>query len=173
MSLEKRTIERVPLEFPNKVSVTSEGEEQGDYKFAICNECAGYAFIDAPQPLPEDTPVKIGLVLPRDKLKSLKGKIVRVMIPEVMDQNEKCRTAINLDGNSQVLPAELSKVSSNGLTKREKEILDKIASGNSNKDIADELYISLHTVKMHIYNIFRKIDVSSRTQAALWSAEQF
>ena len=62
---------------------------------------------------------------------------------------------------------------SNTLTQREQEILDKVAHGNSNKDIADELYISRHTVKTHIYNIFRKIDVSSRIQAALWSVEQF
>lgn len=57
------------------------------------------------------------------------------------------------------------------LTGRQKAILSLIASGASNQSIADTLCISTHTVKTHIYNIFRKIDVPSRTQAALWAAK--
>lgn len=56
------------------------------------------------------------------------------------------------------------------LTLREKEILYKIASGESNKEIADALCISLHTVKSHIYNIYRKIGVENRMRAAHWVA---
>jgi len=57
------------------------------------------------------------------------------------------------------------------LTARQKTILALIAAGSSNQKIADQLCISTHTVKTHIYNIFRKIDVPSRTQAALWAAK--
>lgn len=57
------------------------------------------------------------------------------------------------------------------LTARQKTILSLVASGASNQKIADKLCISTHTVKTHIYNIFRKIDVPSRTQAALWAAK--
>lgn len=57
------------------------------------------------------------------------------------------------------------------LTARQKTILSFIASGASNQAIADGLCISTHTVKTHIYNIFRKINVPSRTQAALWAAK--
>ena len=57
------------------------------------------------------------------------------------------------------------------LTARQKTILSLIAAGASNQAIADQLCISTHTVKTHIYNIFRKIDVPSRTQAALWAAK--
>ncbi len=57
------------------------------------------------------------------------------------------------------------------LTFREKEILFHLAAGAGNQEIASTLYISLHTVKTHIYNIFRKINVKNRLQASLWAAK--
>jgi LuxR family transcriptional regulator of csgAB operon len=57
-----------------------------------------------------------------------------------------------------------------GLTPREVEILAMVAAGAKNEEIADRLCISPHTVKTHIYNIFKKINVPNRLQAALWAA---
>jgi DNA-binding NarL/FixJ family response regulator len=56
------------------------------------------------------------------------------------------------------------------LTAREEEILTMISAGLTNEAIAEQLFISSHTVKTHLYNIFRKIKVPNRLQAALWAA---
>jgi DNA-binding NarL/FixJ family response regulator len=58
-----------------------------------------------------------------------------------------------------------------GLSSRELEILALISIGSNNCEIADKLYISPHTVKTHLYHIFKKINVPSRLQAALWAAK--
>jgi LuxR family transcriptional regulator of csgAB operon len=58
-----------------------------------------------------------------------------------------------------------------GLTPREEEILMEIASGASNAEISEALNISYHTVKTHISNIFAKINVPNRFQAALWAVK--
>ena len=55
------------------------------------------------------------------------------------------------------------------LTKRELEVLIQIAKGLFNKEIADSLLISERTVKNHISNIFKKINVNDRTQAAVFA----
>jgi DNA-binding NarL/FixJ family response regulator len=57
------------------------------------------------------------------------------------------------------------------LTSREREILLLPASGAKNSDIAKKLYVSPHTVRTHLHNIYRKIDVPDRFQAILWAAE--
>ena len=57
----------------------------------------------------------------------------------------------------------------NSLTKRELEVLIQVANGMFNKEIATSLSISERTVKNHLSNIFKKIDVSDRTQAAVFA----
>lgn len=57
------------------------------------------------------------------------------------------------------------------LTDRQTEILAMIAVGSTNEEIADKLCISPHTVKTHLYKIFKKINVPNRVQASLWAAK--
>lgn len=55
------------------------------------------------------------------------------------------------------------------LTRREIEVIALIAEGLNNKEIADKLFISEKTVKNHVSNLFKKINVSDRTQAAIFA----
>lgn len=59
-----------------------------------------------------------------------------------------------------------------GLTAREREVLECIARGDSNKSIARRLGLSAHTVKRHVANLLDKLDLSSRGQAAAWWRNQ-
>src|SRR5258707_14507634 len=52
-----------------------------------------------------------------------------------------------------------------GITKREQEVLQLIAAGMSNKEIAEKLFVSTSTIKTHTSNLFLKLDASRRTQA--------
>jgi two-component system, NarL family, response regulator LiaR len=56
------------------------------------------------------------------------------------------------------------------LTERETDVLKLIARGRANKQIARELFVAMSTVKTHVNNLYRKLGVSSRTQAALYAA---
>jgi DNA-binding NarL/FixJ family response regulator len=64
------------------------------------------------------------------------------------------------------LAAQLAEhMSDEDLTSREIEVLDHIAGGNRNRDIADKLFITEETVKVHIKHIMEKLGASDRTQA--------
>lgn len=71
--------------------------------------------------------------------------------------------------NSRLINRNIDKDKIDSLTKREIEILKQIAGGRFNKEIADSLNITERTVKNHISNLFKKIDVNDRTQAAVFA----
>lgn len=71
--------------------------------------------------------------------------------------------------NSKMINRNIDKEKINSLTKREIEVLIAISAGLLNKEIAINLGISERTVKNHISNIFKKIDVADRTQAAVFA----
>ena len=69
------------------------------------------------------------------------------------------------DGSS--IHAELGE----GLTGREMAVLKAVAAGLSNQAVAKHLWVTDHTVKFHLTNIFRKLQVSNRTEAARWAQQ--
>ena len=58
-----------------------------------------------------------------------------------------------------------------GLSKREMEVLQYLAQGHSNQEIADQLFVSLNTIKTHLNNLYVKLDVNRRTQAVVKARE--
>lgn len=71
--------------------------------------------------------------------------------------------------NNRLVARDMDKDKIDSLTGREIEVLSQLANGKFNKEIATSLNISERTVKNHISNIFKKIGVSDRTQAAVFA----
>ncbi|MEX1138456.1 MAG: LuxR C-terminal-related transcriptional regulator [Bacteroidota bacterium] len=72
------------------------------------------------------------------------------------------KMVIGPDPNFRVNDWELQRL---GISKREREVLESMARGLSNQEIADSLFISLSTVKTHSSNLFQKLGAERRTQA--------
>jgi DNA-binding NarL/FixJ family response regulator len=68
-----------------------------------------------------------------------------------------------------VIPAAPAVDDSPGLTRRELEILQLVAEGHSNAQLARMLWVTEQTVKFHLSNIYRKLNVSNRTEASRWA----
>jgi len=66
----------------------------------------------------------------------------------------------------------LSETLENPLTKREQEILALVANGKSNQEIAENLYITPGTVRVHVHAILQKLEVRDRTQAAIMAIQK-
>lgn len=67
-----------------------------------------------------------------------------------------------------ITPSDTSPLSS--LTGRELEVLSGIVAGRSNPELADDLFVSVNTVKFHVTNVLRKLRVKSRIEAAVLAA---
>ncbi len=93
---------------------------------------------------------------------SYAGSILVVM-PDVFAEDEKSEPLYELE--------KFETKDMRTLTAREREILLLIASGKCNKNIARELDISDGTVKVHVKNMMRKLNVHSRLEAAVWALE--
>ena len=87
----------------------------------------------------------------------------------IMENNPYIQPSLIPALKSRLVVRDIDKEKLEALTKREMEILTQVASGMFNKEIANNLDISERTVKNHISNIFKKIDVSDRTQAAVFA----
>lgn len=86
-------------------------------------------------------------------------KLSRPKIETVVVEKE-----VYLTKNENFVP-NTSLISKLELRKRELEILDLLAQGHSNQEIAAKLFVSLSTVKTHLQNLFEKLEVKRRTQA--------
>lgn len=102
-------------------------------------------------------------------LKDSESSELKKAIQTVMDGNSYIQPNLIPALNNRLINRDADKEKIYSLTKREIEVLILIANGMFNKDIATQMNISERTVKNHISNIFKKIDVADRTQAAVFA----
>lgn len=102
-------------------------------------------------------------------LKDSGSQELKQAISVIMDGESYIQPSLLPALNSRLINRDIDKEKLESLTKREMEILTQVAGGMFNKEIAINLNISERTVKNHISNIFKKIDVSDRTQAAVFA----
>lgn len=102
-------------------------------------------------------------------LKDSNSSDLKNAIDTIMNGKSYFQPSLISDMNSKISDRNVDVERSKSLTKRELEILIQVAKGMLNKEIAINLDISERTVKNHISNIFKKINVSDRTQAAIFA----
>ena len=102
-------------------------------------------------------------------LKDSESEILKNAIFTVCDGENYIQPELIPILNSRMINRDIDREKIKTLTKREIEVLKAIAAGLLNKEIAIKLGISERTVKNHISNIFKKIDVADRTQAAVFA----
>ena len=168
----KRGSERFNLELPVNLKVTDPKTRKASLKLKTENISSSGALISADLPLAVGTTLEIDIDIPLEALKALKGDHAKVALKGEVVRISGRGTALAFGRDCQFQYVfQEAEDDASGLTDREKEILDLIAAGYSNQQIADELFISPHTVKTHLHNIFKKINVKRRLQAALWAAQ--
>lgn len=114
-----------------------------------------------------DWPNLSGLFFRRDPLQQLVSGIRRVLQGEMWLPRQLMSELLCYYRDSQ--PQGRRQVV--GLTLREQEILRYLMTGASNGEIANSLFVSEHTIKSHLYNVFKKIHVKNRLQAVQWAKE--
>lgn len=102
-------------------------------------------------------------------LKDSESAELKKAIVSILDGENYIQPSLIPALNSRLVNRDIDKEKIEALTKRELEVLIQVANGMFNKEIAINLDISERTVKNHISNIFKKIEVNDRTQAAVFA----
>ena len=114
-----------------------------------------------------------GIFYEDDSLDALKRGIRAILSGELWFSRDIISASLSSFVNKNNIHASQKEGDKIGLTKREKEILKLIALGKNNENIAGGLNISTLTVKTHVSNIYRKINVPNRIQAIFWATKNF
>ncbi len=136
--------------------------------------------------LPEAKVIVMGLILPRaDVLQFVKAGASGFVQKEA-SFDDFLKTIRTIAGGTKVLPPTLTgslfsqivedaarngKVQLNDvrITKREREIIDLISEGLSNKEMAQKLHLAIHTVKSHVHSVLEKLALHTRLQVAIYA----
>lgn len=124
-------------------------------------ETAQFPVLDSNKDVIDAVNLPISTAAMKDQIKTLQDRIVE--LEKTVKNHDTCRTPART--------SEQLKATDFNLTDREIEILELIAKGNTNNEISGLLFISPHTVKSHMINIFNKLGVNDRTQAAVLTTQ--
>jgi DNA-binding NarL/FixJ family response regulator len=104
-------------------------------------------------------------------LKTAQPTDVAATIRQTFDHSVFLAKQQHVNGNGYVPHIEPDVVEDDdvGLTRREREILALVSEGHSNRELAQMIWVTEQTVKFHLSNIYRKLDVSNRTEASRWA----
>lgn len=109
-----------------------------------------------------------GIFYTSDDIQTLQNGIDKILRGEMWFSRKFSQQYINhLRQNSKPVSNNVPTI----LTKREQQIITFLSMGASNQQIAEQLFVSENTVKTHLHNIFKKIDVKNRVQALIWAKE--
>lgn len=145
------------------------GTNCGDCSFPTCMAFA--AGLSKQQAVPDQcphikTPMQEKVVFPvHDK----NGNLISTLTLDV-DSDQKSNHGKVLSDQEEDICKAANKALISPLTKREIQVLQMVAQGATNPEISDKLFISPHTVKSHVDNIFNKLGVNSRTKASVWAS---
>lgn len=152
----------IKQELPQVSVLVVTSHEDPDYLFeAVKAGCAGYVLKEASQ---EELTSAIRKVLDGESLldPQLASKLLRRMAEEAQKKEEPTKEAP---------PEKLDDALPRPLSQREAEVLALVAQGQTNRQIAQNLLISLGTTKIYVKRIIEKLEVSDRTQAAVKAVE--
>ncbi len=110
-----------------------------------------------------------GFLLKDIRIENLVSKLKRVYAGETLPLSEELNTRMNA-GKATSGNSEMDK-GVEMLTEREREVLKALSKGYSNQKLADLLVVSPKTVQNHLYSIYHKIGVTSRSEAIIWAIE--
>lgn len=110
-------------------------------------------------------PSVVGVFYEKDNVQIISEGVKKIIDGELWLSRKVTNDLISIYRSKQngILTASVS------LTTREKEILQLLSFGSSNVDIASALFVSENTVKTHLHNVFKKLNVRNRLQAMIWA----
>lgn len=154
------------------IVLTTHAED--DYLVAAMQEgAAGYLLKNTP---PEDFVLLIQAahkgylqLSPSMAQKLTEPKLTEPKLTEQFKSDTAKPTALNGAAVHSEKPLSLATASSKGITPREQDVLRLISEGASNREIAQILHIAEKTVKNHVSNLLKRVELRDRTQLAIWA----
>lgn len=171
---EQRNAKRYRLEMPAELRFKdTRADAEVSFNLKTRDISSSGVSTDRSAPVEVGAEMEISLEIPLEKLRNVTNRVAKVKLNGVVVRISGSGMALSFGdpGDFQYFDSgSRIDLDQSGLTEREREIMGKIAEGVSNKVIAEELLITENTVRSHLHNVFMKINVKDRLQAALWAS---